>query len=175
MVNYTCPRCGFNTNIKTKYTSHLRRKYLCKNILSDDNLYNEYVKYEIKEKLSIPQNNTISHINTTKNTQNTTNIHKNTAKNTQNNTKKNKKYECSYCNKTFSRNDSLNRHLRSCKEKKKDDEDKQNLLNLVNLLNKQLEEQRDQMNKQLEQLDKKDRQIEEIISKKDKQILIYLI
>ena len=36
MVNYTCPRCGFTTNIKTKYTSHLRRKYLCKNILSDD-------------------------------------------------------------------------------------------------------------------------------------------
>ena len=32
MVNYTCPRCGFNTNIKTKYISHLRRKYLCKNI-----------------------------------------------------------------------------------------------------------------------------------------------
>ena len=74
------------------------------------------------------------------------------------------------CNKTFSRNDSLNRHLRSCKEKKKDDEDKQNLVNLVNLLNKQLEDQRDQMNKQLEQLDKKDRQIEEIINKKDKQI-----
>ena len=170
MVNYTCPRCGFTTNIKTKYTSHLRRKYLCKNTLSDDNLYNEYVKYEINEKLNIPQNNTISHINTTKNTQNTTNIQKNNTKNTQNNTKKNKKYECSYCNKTFSRNDSLNRHLRSCKEKKKDDEDKQNLLNLVNLLNKQLEEQRDQMNKQLEQLDKKDRQIEEIINKKDKQI-----
>jgi len=158
MVNYTCPRCGFTTNIKTKYTSHLRRKYLCKNTLSDDNLYNEYVKYEINEKINIPQNNTISHINTTKNTQNTTNIQKSTTKNTQNNTKKNKKYECSYCNKTFSRNDSLNRHLRSCKEKKKDDEDKQNLLNLVNLLNKQLEEQREQLNK-------KDKQIEELIKK----------
>ena len=55
MVNYTCPRCGFTTNIKTKYTSHLR-KYMCKNIISDDNLYNEYVKYEIKEKISCKSN-----------------------------------------------------------------------------------------------------------------------
>ena len=36
MVNYTCPRCGFNTNHKTKYVSHLRRKFICKNIISDD-------------------------------------------------------------------------------------------------------------------------------------------
>ena len=53
MVNYSCPRCGFTTNIKTKYVSHLRRKYICRNIKSDDNLKNEYVKYNIEEKTNI--------------------------------------------------------------------------------------------------------------------------
>ena len=26
MVNYKCPRCGYENNIKTKYVKHLRRK-----------------------------------------------------------------------------------------------------------------------------------------------------
>ena len=26
MVNYKCPRCGYEINIKTKYMNHLRRK-----------------------------------------------------------------------------------------------------------------------------------------------------
>jgi hypothetical protein len=155
MVNYTCPRCGFNTDIKTKYTSHLRRKYLCKNIISDDNLYNEYNKYEIKEKISCKSNVSNTSVKSK------SNVNKKSDK---------KLYECNHCNRSYTHRQSLHKHLKSCKEKKKDDEDKQNLLNLVNLLNKQLEEQRYQMNKQLEQLDKKDRQIEEIISKKDKQI-----
>ena len=58
MVNYSCPRCGFNTNIKTKYVSHLRRKYICKNILSDDNLNSEYIKYGIADKINIPEKQT---------------------------------------------------------------------------------------------------------------------
>jgi len=152
MVNYTCPRCGFTTNIKTKYTSHLSRKYLCKNKISDDNLQKEYIKYNINEKIT-----------TTKITQNNTNIQNHNTKIPQNTTIMTQIYECHYCNKVYSRIDSLNRHLKSCKEKKKDEEDKKNLVNLVNLLNKQLEEQGIQLNK-------KDKQIEEIINKKDMQI-----
>ena len=52
MVNYTCPRCGFNTKNKYKYVTHLRRKFMCKNNLSDDNLESEYLKYNIFEKIS---------------------------------------------------------------------------------------------------------------------------
>ena len=56
MVNYTCPRCNFTTHIKTKYTTHLRRKFICENIISDDDLINEYIKYNINEKLKNVQN-----------------------------------------------------------------------------------------------------------------------
>ena len=49
MVNYSCPRCGFNTNIKTKYINHLRRKFICKNKISGNNLLNEYKKYNIND------------------------------------------------------------------------------------------------------------------------------
>ena len=52
MVNYTCPRCGFNTKNKSKYISHLRRKFICKNKVTDDNLQNEYFKYNITDKIS---------------------------------------------------------------------------------------------------------------------------
>ena len=51
MVNYKCPRCGYENNIKTKYINHLRRKKLCKNVLSNNNLQNEYIKYNISEKI----------------------------------------------------------------------------------------------------------------------------
>jgi len=47
MVNYHCPRCGFNTLIKTKYAAHLRRKYICDNVYSDDTLIKEYQKFNI--------------------------------------------------------------------------------------------------------------------------------
>ena len=48
MVNYTCPRCGFSNNVKTIYINHLKRKFLCKNKISDDDLHGEYIKYNIK-------------------------------------------------------------------------------------------------------------------------------
>ena len=38
---------------------------------------------------------------------------------------KNKLYNCDYCKKNFTRIDNLNRHLKTCKEKKKDEEEKQ--------------------------------------------------
>ena len=53
MVNYTCPRCGYESHIKTIYMRHLSRKKICENILSDDNLINEYIKYNVKEKLMV--------------------------------------------------------------------------------------------------------------------------
>ena len=56
MVNYTCPRSNYNTNIKTIYVRHLSRKYICNNIISDDNLQNEYIKYNIVNKLKSDDN-----------------------------------------------------------------------------------------------------------------------
>ena len=47
MVNYECPRCGYNTTIKTKYKQHLKRKYICEPIKNNNNLIEEYKKYNI--------------------------------------------------------------------------------------------------------------------------------
>ena len=35
MVNYKCIRCGYETNHKSKMTSHLNRKTVCKPLLND--------------------------------------------------------------------------------------------------------------------------------------------
>ena len=45
MVNYSCKRCGFNTNIRTKYYDHLRKKNTCKTLLSEVSI--EYLKQEL--------------------------------------------------------------------------------------------------------------------------------
>ena len=47
MTIYNCTRCGYTINIKQKYINHLKRKNLCKNILSNDDLLEEYKKYNI--------------------------------------------------------------------------------------------------------------------------------
>ena len=78
-------------------------------------------------------------------------IPQNTAKIPQNNSEvlqNTAEIKCKFCNKIFLRKDSLPRHLKTCKEKKKDDEDKSNLLNLVDMLNQQLIEQKEQMKEQ---------------------------
>ena len=45
MVNYSCKRCGFNTNIRTKNYDHLRKKNTCKTLLSEVSI--EYLKQEL--------------------------------------------------------------------------------------------------------------------------------
>ncbi len=69
---------------------------------------------------------------------------------------------CKFCERSFSRKNNLARHLKTCKEKKKDDEDRENLLNLVNMLNQQLKDQRDEFK---QELNKRDKQIDELIKK----------
>ena len=139
MVNYKCPRCGYTIDIKTKYIKHLKRKYLCDSILSDSKLNDEYIKYDIKEKI-------------TKITQKPTKSKKNPQKTTK------KSLKCKYCEKIFSRDDSLTRHYKTCKEKRKDDECRNDMLELIKKLNEQLEENK-------KELDKKNNQIDELIKK----------
>ncbi len=144
MVFYKCPRCNFTSYDKTKYMNHLKRKNICEPISSKTNLQNEYIKYNIKDKILITQNNTIS---TTQNVE----LHKIT----QNNTILN---QCKYCDKVYSRIDSLTRHYKTCKDKKKTDEANLHMEELVNLLN-------DKISKYDLELEKKNKQIDELIKK----------
>jgi len=145
MVNYKCPRCGYFTHIKTIYIRHLGRKVLCKPVLSNNILQDEYVKYEISEKIQNESKMDLKPLKITKN-------HKKESKmNPFESTNSKKTYICKFCDKEYSTNSNLSKHLKRCKEKLNDDEDKKYLLELVDKLNQQLE--------------KKDRQIDELIKK----------
>ena len=160
MVNYKCPRCGYETHIKTIYIRHLSRKTLCENTISNDDLNSEYIKYDIKSKIikkdCIEKN--------PKKPQNDPILKKVTPKNPKN-PKIYNKIQCIYCDKFYSKKCHLLRHQKICKEKMKDDENKLNLLNLVNLLNIQLEEQRQQLEKRDKQIEEQNYQIKELIKK----------
>ena len=124
--------------------NYLKRKNICKPIISKTNLQKEYLKYDIKDKLILTQNTSIK---TSKN--------EDLLKITQNTSKINK---CKYCDKVFSRVDNLTRHYVTCKDKKKTDEANKNMLELVNLLNEQKLEFKNE-------LEKKNNQIDELIKK----------
>ncbi len=172
MVNYNCIRCGYATTHKSKMKKHLERKTLCKPLLNNINL--EEYKSQILDCKNINLDNT-SFIQQKYN-KNTTSIQqKNNVSTTKiqqkhnNSETNNDKSLCQFCEKSFSFSQSLYRHLKICKEKKKNDEDKNNLLNLVEMLNDQLKEQREEfkkaLNKRDEELSKRDNQIDELIKK----------
>jgi len=147
MVNYKCPRCGYENSIKTKYTKHLNRKRICNNTLSNNNLEDEYIKYNIIEKIKKDEDNT-------KSTQNHTNLHK---------------IKCIFCKKIYSRMDSLNRHLKTCKEKQ-EEQAKESMTELVKILNEQLKEKNKELEKRDKELEKRDKQFEKQIHEQNKQI-----
>ncbi len=159
MVNYTCPRCNFNTHIKTKYMIHLRRKNICENINSDDNLVNEYIKFNITEKLSNSDSAKIP-----PKTAKIKNVPPKSAKIRQKyeddcEDESDNLFECEYCEKVFTRKDSLIKHKKNrCKIKKEIENEKEEMNKVVELLNKQLEDQR-------KQLEKREQQIDELIKK----------
>ena len=147
---HSCKRCGYNTTHLITFKRHLGRKYICKNILSDNDLMDDYIKYNITEKIKNPAIHCKNHNITTndhKNSQNTTNI------------------KCEYCKKGYSRIDSLNRHLKTCNEKQKDEEARQSMSELVKLLNEQLKQKDIELEKRDKQLEKRDKQIDELIKK----------
>ena len=154
MVNYKCIRCGYETNHKSKMYSHLERKKVCKPILNNVNL-DEYKSRILEcENIELDKN---SHLTQNDSFFRSIEVPQAPTKKTQKNTD----ILCEFCEKQFSRKDALSRHLKTCKEKKKDDECKQSMTDLVNLLNKQNE----QIDKIQKELDKKNNQIDELIQK----------
>ena len=150
MVEYDCPRCNYKTKDKSRYINHLKRKIICENINNVLDLNDEYIKYNLNIKME----------NNTEITQKNTSL-----------SQKNTKLECKYCNKIFSRIDSLGRHLKKCKEKESHDNEKEDLLKLVNLLNKQIEEHQKEKEEYKKELEKRNKKIDELIKKTGVNIL----
>ena len=153
MVNYHCPRCGYETTHFVTYKRHLQRKKICENKLSDDDLIGEYKRYEITEKLNAKKCMKI----TTKYhnlPQNATKLPQNYHKIPQNSTY----LKCQYCEKVLSRRDSLERHMKKCNVGKELEKERNEMNKIVDLLNRQLEDQKIQ-------LEKRESQIDELIKK----------
>ena len=104
---YSCIRCGYETNHKGHFLNHLNRKKICKTPLSDisiEDIKNHY-------NLNLDNTSKITHYNSSL---------LNMPSKIPQKTLKNEEYkQCSYCCKEFSRVDNLNRHLKTCKKKKK--------------------------------------------------------
>ena len=145
MVNYQCIRCNYQTSQRTHFKNHLFRKNLCKATnteFSKEHMVNYYIdefpelssikiKRGKKKIQNIPHNATILPQNNT----NLTNF-------------ESKEFRCEFCQKKYSRKDSLYRHQKkSCKSKieKKDLYDKiETLINEITLIkeeNKKLKEE----------------------------------
>ena len=139
MVNYHCPRCGYETTHFVTFKRHLSRKKICENIVSDDNLNNLYVKYNIKEKLK--------NIESTKSQQKSTLLESSQQLVNKKSTLSNGIYICEYCERCFNFKQSYYRHMKTCKIKREIDENEKDEMNkIVDLLNKQLEDQKQQIN-----------------------------
>ena len=154
MVNYHCPRCGFNTLIKTKYIAHLRRKYICDNVYSDDTLIKEYQKFNIIDKkednINIPKHSKNEMLNP---------IYSNKIIKSIN--------ICEFCESIYSTKSNLNKHIKICKHN--DNDENMSMKELVKLLNEQMKEQKEQMKEERQilnnQIKEQNSQIKELIKK----------
>ena len=121
MSKYICPRCGYGTKIKTHMKKHLQRKTPCTIVNQDitiskciellnDNKLKKVIKnpsFSLKNPSKIPQKSL-------KNPSISLKIPQNPSKSL---IFPQKKFNCLFCNKKFSRKDNLNRHTLTCKAK----------------------------------------------------------
>jgi len=96
MVKYKCLRCGYIASQRSHFKNHINRKNICKPILEDISMEQIKIYYKIDNYTDLLH---IASPNCSKLFYNKSNA------------------TCEYCLKTFSRNDSLQRHLKTCKKK----------------------------------------------------------
>ena len=112
---YNCPNCDYGTNRKWSFEYHTNRKIPCKP-KENESTNNDF-----------PQESTVQ----TKYYTEIHKIHENVHTNPQNFPSSNDSpvaNVCKFCNKMFSRNDSLKRHLTTCKAKKENSKTENEIL-----------------------------------------------
>lgn len=132
MVNYNCDNCDKKFTDKTKYKKHINRKYPCTKLKSSNltstqflqnpqNLHTTYTQIHINPHNQ--KNGEDNEIN---------NIVKTISDEEDNDNFGNKNdIFCKYCNKTFTRNDSLKRHIKSYCNVKNDIDEKDNVIKFL--------------------------------------------
>ena len=136
MVYYYCIRCGYDTCNKSYMRLHLRRKTICYPNVQDINLP-DYIA-DIME--GTQMNETHSDEKNTQNIQYHTESYLGHTESYR---------KCKYCERNFKHNFTLTRHLKTCKEMKKQKNNDESIRELVSLMNRQLEDER--ANRQLQQ------------------------
>ena len=118
MVFYKCLRCGFSNKSKTHFMNHLNRKFPCKPKLNDIPIediralfFKKQNEADDEDDDEVAQNCTVVHTKLKK-------LHKKTLKCTVG-IDTGAKFACEFCKKTFTRNSSRLRHLKTCKKKHK--------------------------------------------------------
>lgn len=131
MPNYCCPRCGYNTNHRHRFKTHLHRINICSPKLSDVSLEYIHSHYgiEIEPAPKRFQNGSKTAPNGSKTAPKISNI-ESAVNNQLHKTYIKPKPVCEYCNKEFSRNSNLNKHYKRCKIKK-------HILNTEDVIEKQ--------------------------------------
>ena len=192
---YSCPRCGFQTSIKTHLKRHLYRKHPCIDVSGGWDM--EYLQDSLNYgnlKMFYTQVTPIDSSNESKMTPIDSEMTPNESKMTPVDSKmtphNNNQYNCKFCGTSLCKNSNLHRHMRTCKSnpfnlqynhetaichlnnmKQFNTTDVVHILSKkINDLQKQLDEKdelfAEQLAEKAEQLAEKDKQIAE----KDKQI-----
>jgi len=131
MPEYSCPRCGYNSNIKTYLHKHFLRKKPCTPSCSDisvEECYEEVLGDKYPNITKVTPNDPQM---TSTDPQMTPNFHKMTPNDPQMTPCDNKVYECRYCYKVLSKNSHLHRHMRICKDREVNKEEFNQLKNLL--------------------------------------------
>ena len=126
MVLYECKRCGYKGRQKGHLVKHLNRKNICLPIISDISIDEIKKIYNLNDS-KIFQNDSKIFQNDSKTSKlyipNDSKIFQNDSKIFQNIPKNGIINRCPYCSKEYSNKGNLNKHLKSCKIKKKELED----------------------------------------------------
>ena len=140
MKNYQCPRCGYSSHIKTYLRKHFLRKRKCITSINDisieecfkEVLHEEYEKSNIEPKMN----------------PNEPKMNPNEPKMNPDESKKN--YKCKFCNKIYSTNSHMNRHLKKCSTIDLSDNTK--VINYINELEKENKQIKKKLRKVVEKL-----------------------